>query len=104
MNIGNTVSKNGVKIRLTEERWKHIVLMHPGLIGRQKQVLTTIKNPDYVFRGGAEEILAVTKVSLRRYLVVIYKETEADGFIITAYETTDTRWLFKKELIWNKHL
>ncbi|OGY10932.1 MAG: hypothetical protein A3A58_02945 [Candidatus Blackburnbacteria bacterium RIFCSPLOWO2_01_FULL_41_27] len=104
MDITTTISKNKVKIRLTAERWKHIVLMHPSLIDRQKQVLATIKNPDYIFRGGAGELLAVKKISQRSCLVIIYKETETDGFIITAYETTDTHWLFKKELIWNKHL
>lgn len=97
-----TVSKNGILIRLTEERWKHICLMHPSLTDKQKQVLATVKNPEYIFKGKGGELLAVSILSKRVYLVVIYKEIEADGFIITAFETTDKLWLFKKELIWNK--
>ena len=76
----------------------------PSLIGQQRQVLATVKNPDYIFKGKAGKILAASKYSQREYLVIIYKEIEHDGFIITAYETTDTVWLFKKELIWSRHL
>ena len=102
MDIDSAHSKNGVLIRLTEERWKHIVLMHPSLGEKQSQVLKTVKDPDYILRGTAGELLAVLELSKERYLVVIYKELTYDGFIITAYETTDTSWLFKKELIWSK--
>lgn len=110
MDIVTTISKNGVLTRLTEERWKHIVLLHPSLIGKQTKVLTTVKNPDYILKGGARELLAVSVLPKRAYLVVVYKETLLlrnkeeidDGFIITAFETTDTSWLFKKEIIWSK--
>ena len=61
-----------------------------------------VKNPDYIFKGQAEELLAVSKLSARVYIVVAYKETKPAGFIITAYDTTNVRWLFKKELIWSK--
>ena len=102
MDIASTVSKNKVIIRLTEERWKHICLMHPSLIDKQKQVLATVKNPDYILRGKLGELLAVSALLKRGNLVVIYKEKIDDGFIITAFETTDTLWLFKKEIIWSK--
>lgn len=102
MDFANTISKNGVLIRLTEERWKHIVLMHPSLVDKQKQVLATVKNPDYILKGKEGELLAVAALSKRGYLVVVYKEEIGDGFIITAFETTDTRWLFKKQTLWSK--
>ena len=102
MDIASTISKNGILIRLTGERWKHIVLMHPSLTNKQKQVLKIVKNPDYILKGKAKELLAISAISKRGYLVVIYKEIEADGFIITAYGTTNKLWLFKKKLIWNK--
>lgn len=96
------LSKNK-KIRLTEERWKHIILMHPNLSTKQKKVLNTIRNPEGIIKGRKGELLAISKLSIGSYLVVIYKENGNDGFIITAYDTTDTKWLFKKELIWSKH-
>ena len=102
MDIATTTSNNGLLIRLTQERWRHIVLLHPNLSNKQAQVLSTVKNPDYIFKGKAGEFLAVSKFSIRVYLVVVYREIEPDGFIITAYDTTDVRWLFKKELIWSR--
>lgn len=104
MNIASTFSKSGVVIRLTDERWKHIVLMHPNLVDKQKQVLNTVKDPDFIFQGGAGELLATTLLSKTSYLVVVYKEMATDGFIITAFDATDTFWLFKKKLLWSKHL
>lgn len=102
MDIDTTVSRNGILIRLTAERWKHIVLLHPNLSNKQAKVLKTVKTPDYIFKGQAGELLAVLKLSSMIYIVVAYKEIKPDGFIITAYDTTDVRWLFKKELIWSK--
>ncbi len=98
-----TSSKNGAVIRLTEERWKHIVLMHPALTEKKKQILKTVKDPDYILGGRVGELLAVSSPLKRLYLVVVYKEIGDDGFIITAFETTDRTWLFKKEIIWSKH-
>ena len=100
--IATTVSKNGILIRLTEERWKHIVLMHPSLSNKRAKVLSTVKNPDYIFKGSKKELLATSKLSSTHYLVVVYKETTSDGFIITAFDISDVYWLFKKEMIWNK--
>lgn len=102
MDIATALSKNGIPIRLTEERWKHICMMHPSLADKQKQVLATVKNPEYIFKGKGGELLAVSALSKRDYIVVVYRELKVDGFIITAFETTETLWLFKKELIWNK--
>lgn len=97
-----TRSKNGILIRLTEERWKHIVLLHPNLFDKQKEIILTILEPDFILKGKSRELLAVRRASKTRYLVVVYKETESDGFIITSFETTDSRWLFKKEILWNR--
>lgn len=103
MDIASTTSKSGILIRLTDERWKHIVLMHPALAEKQAKVLAAIKNPDYIFEGSSKELLAASKASQRAYLVVVYKEEISDGFIITAFETTAKAWFLKKKLIWNKH-
>lgn len=102
MDTVNVRSKNGILIRLTGERWKHICLMHPSLQEKQAQVLSTTKNPEYIFKGKGKELLAVSVLSKRGYIVVVYKESANDGFVITAFETTDKLWLFKKELVWNK--
>lgn len=39
-------SKNNVLIRLTDERWLHIVENHDDLAGRISEVLETVAEPD----------------------------------------------------------
>ena len=40
-------SVNGVPIRLTDERWDHIVDSHPELASYRETILDALENPDY---------------------------------------------------------
>ncbi|MDP1722134.1 MAG: hypothetical protein Q8L37_02900 [Candidatus Gottesmanbacteria bacterium] len=48
--------------------------------------------------------LAVRKQPRRKnWIVIVYKERDAtDGFVLTAYVTTDFRWLLKRKILWSK--
>lgn len=105
MLIGAVLSKTGVVIRLTQERWEHIITSHLEIKPNDyKKVLNTIKNPDAILKGDFGELLAVKKKPSKKiWIVVVYKEiSQRDGFIITAYLTTDSTWLFQREVIWSK--
>lgn len=105
MVIGVTKSIAGVQIRLTQERWEHITTSHLEIGAKDyKVVLHIVKSPDAVLKGDTGELLAVKKQPRKSiWNVVAYKEiSKKDGFILTAYLTTDARWLFKREIIWNK--
>ncbi len=105
MVIGTAVSKDGVLIRLTQERWNHIIISHLEISPKSaRTILNIVKNPDVIFKGDLGELLAVRKISGKKsWIVVVYKKTsQDDGFILTAYLTTDSRWLFQREVIWNK--
>ncbi len=41
-------SQNGVPIRLTEERWQHIVHRHPEMDDQRERVLETVAEPDMI--------------------------------------------------------
>ena len=88
--IGTAISKNGVLVRLTEERWYHIVENHDELAGLSDEVLLTVEDPGFIVKGWTDELLAVRKLD-KRYLVVVYKELENDGFIITSFITKKGR-------------
>jgi len=94
-------SANGIRIRLTDERWVHIVESHNELAGLVFSVLDTVANPDFIVRGTRGEKLAVHKLN-RKYLVVVYKEREEDGFIITAFLTSKIKQIRKRGVIWNR--
>jgi len=45
------LSINNVTIRLTSERWEHIVENHPEIAGRLERVLEANQNSDYILKG-----------------------------------------------------
>lgn len=95
-------SKNHVPIRLTPERWLHIVENHDDMAGYRDTVLEIVEHPDAVVRGRAGELLAL-KAMEDRVLVVVYRETSrADGFVITAFFTTQVERIRKRGVIWPK--
>jgi hypothetical protein len=91
-------SKNNVLIRLTSERWFHIVENHDEVAGYYDEVLETVENPDIMLRGYKGSLIAVKNYGHKRYLMVIYREiTVDDGFIITAYFS---KKIDRKKAIW----
>lgn len=93
-------SKNGISIRLTDERWTHITEEHAELQDLKSEVLTTIADPLRIFAGGDQERLAVRELELGKYIVVVYRELAHDGFVITAFLTRRMRSLERRRQLW----
>lgn len=105
--IGHVTSKNGINVRLTAERWAHIVEAHDYMAGNQDLVFETIEGPDCVVQGEKDELIAIrryqkTSIS-EKNMVVVYRETiNNDGFVITAFMTSKPERIFKKGILWEK--
>lgn len=67
-------SKNGVLIRLTEERWFHITEEHSEMAGYYFDVLETLQEPGVIYKGNSGELLATKGIEPGKYLVVVYKK------------------------------
>lgn len=94
---------NGVSVRLSDERWVHIVEHHDDLAGHYHDVLETVRAPDAVYEGEGGELLAVSRRFAPRYLVVAYRElSPRDGFVITAFFTTRIRQIERRRLAWKR--
>ncbi len=79
-------SVNGVPIRLTHERWYHIVENHDEMASHFHDVLDAVETPQLVVRGNAGSLKAARSRGKRNWLIVVYREmSRNDGFIITAY-------------------
>lgn len=95
------ISVNGIPIRLTDERWEHIIDGHANLANYRDDVLDVVQNPDEVRYGYGGALIALRGYGRQRYLAVIYKEISTDdGFIITA------RFARKKpggRILWRKY-
>jgi hypothetical protein len=91
-------SLNNVPIRLTDERWEHIVEAHPYMTRYYEDMLDAVGDPEYIFPGHRGSLVAVVMLRKKQILHVMYREqSRDDGFIITAYIKTS---LEKKKAIW----
>ena len=81
--IDQVMSKNGVSIRLTDERCAHITEEHCEIAGLRSEVLETVLQPERILVGGDGELIALRELEQGKYLVVVYREQVDDGFIIT---------------------
>jgi hypothetical protein len=98
-------SRNSVPVRLTEERWQHIIRRHPEMDNQREQVLETLAEPDMIQQGDFGELLAVRLYPetplTRKFLVVVYREISSeDGFILTVYLTS--RSSARRVTIWKR--
>jgi hypothetical protein len=95
------LSRSAVPIRLTDERWTHILDEHCELAGFHEQILETIRSADRVLQGGQAELLAVRTVEIGKVMVVVYREISADdGFVITAFLTRRLENLNRRRQLW----
>ncbi len=95
-------SVNGVPVRLTNERWIHIVENHDDLAGFYDEIGDTVEYPEYVIRGYRKALIALRQTKEEKFLCVVYKETSPeDGFIITAYFSSRII-LSNEEIVWQR--
>lgn len=98
--MGVAYSVDGIPIRLTAERWFHIVENHDDLAGYYDDVLYTVEEPDLILRGYRGSLIAVRGFGRKRYLTVVYRQlSPEDGFIITAYFTSKVD---RRKAIWKR--
>jgi len=100
--MSDTISINGIPIRLPEERWSHITSEHGELYELQTEVLEAVSDPESILEGNNGALMAVKEIATDKWLVVVYRETELNGFIITAFLTRRKRSLDKRKVVWKR--
>jgi hypothetical protein len=84
------VNHEGRNIRLTTERWQHI-LDHPEMEGQRTRLEETLVNPELVVATNQDESIHAyhrlyeTTPVTRKYMVVAVKILEDDAFVVTAF-------------------
>lgn len=96
MHIATSV--NGVPIRLTAERWLHIIEARDEIAGRLPEILETIESPDWVVMGYNGALVAWKSFGKSRWLAVVYKEIKrTDGYVVTAFFATKPK---RRNRVW----
>ncbi len=95
----------GREVRLTDERYEHLISDHPEMTGQLDKLQMTLLVPQKVVRSRTDETVelfyrhyASTPVT-RKYLCVVVKALTDDAFIVTAYFTDAIK---KGEILWPK--
>lgn len=92
--------KFGQSIRLTEERWQHIIERHPETKRHLSKIQSTIQNPDIIVinqYNQSERYYHKYFKSLENYLIVVIEYKKK--FIITAFIS---RKIKKGKILWKK--
>lgn len=96
-------SKNGIPIRLPDERWIHLTEGHSEMAGYYSEVLAVVADPDAIYEGSSVELLALRMMQNGKYIVVVYKEvSETDGFVITAFPTSKMEQFERRMIVWRR--
>src|SRR3989338_1756475 len=88
--IFEVTDKTGRKIRLTKEQWAHIRKKHPE-VENSNEVGETIINPDKITYPKFDEAIGCyykyfkQRPSPDKFLLVLVKYLNGDGYVITAY-------------------
>jgi len=73
-------SKNNIPVRLTTERWQHIIMRHPEMDSQRERVLETITAPHLIQEGDFGALISIRFYEetplTSKYLVVIYKRSQ----------------------------
>jgi len=90
-NVFEVVDKSGRKIRLTKKQWSHTLRKHPSLSDYLEEIKETLQNPIAITYSDADKDVRFYYryykhlPSPHKYLLVIVKYLNGEGFIISTY-------------------
>jgi hypothetical protein len=92
---------------LTKPFWEHISREHPEMKPYLAKILETTEVPDLIAAGASGELKAIKWFEDLhvgpKHLVVVYRKTaEKEGFIVTAYVTSDLERACKRGIVWRR--
>ena len=96
--IFEVTDKTGRRIRLTKKQWSHILRRHKDMINYQKEIKETLKNPQQILHHPLDKqgryyfTYIKHKQSQNKYLLVIVKYLNGEGFVITTYFKKNIKW------------
>jgi len=104
------MSRSKRNIRMDSATWFNKILRdHPELGMRDEyvnEVKRTIEDPDYVVSGWFGEYLALRFCNIApkspKYLCVVYRELNKEGFVITTFFISKPYKLFRRGVLWRK--
>lgn len=91
----------GFTVRTTDTYWKKIITKHPDIADIEDLVHQTLQSPDEVRKSSRDEgiLLFYRLRKTQRWVVVVARRLNGDGFLITAYQTDAIK---EGVMLWHK--
>jgi hypothetical protein len=88
----------GFTVRTTESYWELLLLKHPEITGRERDVQETLSRPQQIRRSLRDDkVYLFYRAEGGYYLCVVAKALDREGFVITAYVTDSIK---EGERVW----
>ena len=90
------------RVKVTRDYWNIITTVkHPVMTGHEQDVKATLRNPDEIrqSRSDSAVFLFYKKIKTQRFICVVAKKLDTEGFLITTYPTNAIK---EGEKIWQK--
>jgi hypothetical protein len=92
------------RVRLTQVQLLHMVFFHPEVENEQAKIRKALENPEIVVEGATKDTKICYRLFKRtpvtsKYLAVVVKVLNQEGFIVTAYFTERVR---RGKVLWKK--
>ncbi len=88
-NVFTLTDHTGRRVRLTEERWRHINAEHPEIAADIGVLKRALRSPTTVQQRGDIRYLYRFRKPAQRYLLLVVKYLNGEGYVITAYRTRE---------------
>lgn len=88
-------------VRTSDEYWQKIILKHPDIARLENEVKTALRRPDEIRRSSRDPNILLFYLILKekRWVAVVARKLNGDGFLITAYQTDAIK---EGEILWHK--
>ncbi|MGE0827598.1 MAG: DUF4258 domain-containing protein [Candidatus Binatia bacterium] len=97
----NVLTPLGFHVRCSEEWWRYVsTVKHPVLETRQADVIATLSTPMEIRRSTKDQaVLLFYRMAVPRFLCVVVRQENGEGFLITAYPTDSLK---KGAIVWSE--
>jgi len=100
----------GRRVRLSDAAWtQKILVSHPEFAADptyEQEVRLTLEDPEVIVEGWERELLSLRWCPIApegpKYLCVVYRESEPEGFVITAFFVSRYGKLLRRKVRWQK--
>jgi len=79
----------GFVVKATEKYWQKLLVKHPDLADLEELVEAALQLPDEIRESKRDSSVFLFYLQRRekRWVVAVARQVDADGFLITAYQT-----------------